>query len=454
MRSISFRLTLWYALAATVTAALFMFIGRYAIEDSYIAGIDDLNDKEYEEIAPRIQETDPGDIEEVVESILKHTEIDASLFFFQIGRSDESVFFTSSNLAGHHLPVEIHGKRTVSVFDDELGLLRVGEYKVHGYDLHIASSLQGWESLNARLLRTVGLILSLIFVASLVIGYFLSRVALNPISNIERTANRIGIGNLSERIEIPNTKDEIARLTQLLNLMFDRLESAVLQAQRFASDASHELKTPLSLVRLRTESVLKSDEALSEEGRVELVEQLGDIERLTKVVDELLLLSKSEAGVLKQDLQARGTRAFLEDFAEDAEALCEDKGIRFKLDERARCVACFDDTWLRHTLFNLLSNALKFSPEGTEISLVSEQDDERWVLRFMDEGSGVEPSKLAKIFERFYSDSMGLEESGSGLGLALCRSIILQHRGSIEARNRGDRSGLCVEIHLPLTCEV
>ncbi len=428
-----------------------MFIGRYALEKSYIAGIDDLNDKEYEEIAPRILETDPGDIDAAVESIVAHTEIDASLYFFQIARSDDSVFFTSSNLAGHHLPVEVHGKRVATVGDDELGLLRSAEYKVNGYDLHIASSLQGWETLNARLLQVLGVILSAVLVASLVVGYFLSRVALNPLANIERTANRIGVGNLSERIEIPNTKDELARLCLFLNELFDRLESAVLQAQKFASDASHELKTPLSLVRLRTESLLKAEDAVSEERREELEEQLKDIERLGLVIDDLLLLSKSEAGVLKLDLQERGTLGFLEDFAEDASALCEDRGVRFRLEEKARGVACYDDTWLRHTLFNLLSNALKFSSVGAEVYLESKIEEGRWVLLFQDEGPGVEAVKLTRIFERFYSDTTGLEESGSGLGLALCKSIVLQHRGTIAAKNREDGSGLLIEIRLPLS---
>lgn len=450
MRSISFRLTLWYAVAATFTAAVFLFVGRFALENSYVAGIDDLNSKEFEEIEPRIREVAPGDIDGVVAAVLEHTEIDASLFFFQIGRDDTSIFFTSSNMAGHRLPAEVHGLAAATVRDKELGVLRVSEFKVNGYDLHIGSSLQGWETLNSRLLRITGLILGFVFLASLAIGYFLSRMALNPIAAIERTANRIGVGNLSERIEIPNTGDELARLTVFLNELFDRLEGAVLQAQRFAADASHEMKTPLSLLRLRTEAMLSSEGVLTEKGRGDLIEQLDDIERLGKVVDELLLLAKSEAGVLKQNIVEHSTSGFLNDFAEDARALCEDSGIVFELVDGGNGIVSFDEIWIRHTLFNLLSNALRFSKSGKTISLLSQVEDEHWFLCFEDEGPGVDESKLAKIFDRFYSDSMGEMDTGSGLGLALCRSIVIQHRGTIRASNRKDRSGLRIEIRIPL----
>lgn len=451
MRSISFRLTFWYSLAATVTAAVFLLIGRYALESNYVAGIDDLNDREIEEIRPRIQETDPGDIEAVINAVHRHTEIDASLFFFQIGRSDTSVFFTSANMGERYLPSSVHGKEKVTIYDPEMGWLRVGEYEANGYDVHIASSLQGWQTLNARLLKIASLILLLVFVASLAIGYALSRVALNPIANIQKTASRIGIGNLSERIEVPHTSDELDRLVLFLNEMFGRLESAVLQAQRFAADASHELKTPLSLLRLRTEALLSSETVLTEEGANELVEQLNDIERLATVVDELLLLSKSEAGVLKLDISEHSTVGFLEDFAGDAQALCEDAGIEFTLDDQYRRTVPFDEVWIRHTLFNLLSNSLKFSGKGSHIGLSSRAESDSWILRFTDEGPGVEESKLARIFDRFYSDSLGTEAGGSGLGLALSRSIIAQHRGTIRALNRESRSGLCIEIRLPLS---
>lgn len=449
MRSISFRLTIWYAAAAAVTAAAFMFFGRFLLENNYVSGVDDLNNKEWEEIGPRIRSTAPGDLKAASEAILHHTEIDASLYFFQLEREDGSVFFTSSNLGDHHFDFAEDEPKNFTRMSEEVGEVRVGRYSANGYRVYIATSLQAWENLNSQLVHLAGVVLLLVFLASLGIGYFISRVALRPIANIEKTANRIGVGNLSERIKIPNTRDEVARLTVFLNDLLDRLELAVMQAQRFAADASHELKTPLSLVRLRAESLLLGADVLTEKGKQELEEQLHDIERLAKVIDDMLLLAKSEAGVLKLNIIEHSTQHFLEDFSEDAATLCEDSGVTFVMEERALKHVAFDEVWMRHVLFNLLSNSLRCSESGSLVRLNSSIEGACWVIRFEDEGPGVAASKLQKIFDRFYSENASEHSEGVGLGLAFCRSIVAQHRGQIVAENRTDRSGLRIVISLP-----
>lgn len=451
MRSLSFRLTFWYAVATTFTAALFMWVGRFALEDSYVAGIDDLNDKEWEEIEPRMRGLGPGHSSEIADAVVEHAEIDASLFLFQISRPDGSILYRSSNMGTYTMPVEVHGQRRTTVSAHELGRLRVGEYRVDGYDVHIATSLQGWQTLHGGFLRFAGVMLVLVFGTSLGLGYGLSRVALNPVSQIRKTATRIGAENLKERIEDPGTQDEIAELSLLLNEMFDRIESAVLQAQRFAADASHELKTPLSLARLRVEELLKKEEGMSESSRSEMEGLLSDISQLGKVIDDMLLVSKAEAGVLKMDLQERSVQPLVEDFVEDATVLCEDEGLTFQLKTGSYPKVRYDPVWLRHVLFNLLSNALKFCRRDGTIGLWVKEEAGDWVLRLYDEGPGVADSKLEKIFDRFYSeDRQGANQRGSGLGLALCKSIVDLHGGRIAARNRSEGTGLEVEIRIPV----
>lgn len=458
IRSITFRLTLWYALAATGTALVFLLFGRIALENNYVAGLDDLNDKEFEEIGPRISDVDPAlppaEYEhEVILAIQHHTEIDASLFFFQVSQPDGSTFFTSGNLSGHTLPDSIWAADRLTVEDDELGPLRVSAYEVGGTVVHIASSLLGWESLNHKLLGVAFVILAAVFFASVGTGFLLSRVALNPISNIQRIAARINAENLGERIPVPRSQDEVAQLTILLNMMFDRLQSSFEQVRRFASDASHELKTPLSLVRLRAEELLKEEHALGPEAREEVLAQLEDIERLGKVIEDLLVLSKSETGALALNLRLHSVSRFIEDFATDARALAEDQGMRFTHRLAEDFEVGFDDVWLKHVLFNLLSNALKFSPPGGTITLSSLHDGDSWHLTLDDEGPGVPESKLTRIFERFFSEGGNGQTKGAGLGLAICRSIVQQHRGSIVAKAHPDHSGLRVEIRLPLSIE-
>ena len=447
MKSLSTRLTVWYALAATITAAIFLVVGQLVLERSFIEGVDMMNDSEFEEIEPRILDYEAqGSEEAAVKAILDHTEIDAALFFFQVGHSHNETFFTSSNMAGHALPVSVHRMPRITINDSELGALRVSEYQAGGYDVHIASSLEGLHTLNQNLVRIALMILVAVFLTSLVVGYILSRIALNPIANIQKTASRINGDNLGERIVISDTKDEVADLAKLLNAMFDRLQSSFKQVQRFTADASHELKTPLSLIRINAEELLNSLGGGSENRR-NAEAQIDEVERMNHVINDLLILSKADAGVLDLKLESCSVKECLDDFVQDAILLCEDKGLRFDCDNSCERLVRIDRVWLRNTFFNLLSNAIKFSPEGGLISMKSFCREEGAFIVMEDEGPGVDDKDLDRIFDRFFRKS---SLRGSGLGLALCRSIVEQHGGIIGALNRTDRSGLRVELRLPL----
>lgn len=451
MKTLSSRLTAWYALAVTVTAAVFMLFGRYHLRENYIAGLDLLNDTEFGDILPTIlSSAEKGNPDSVINAIREHTERDASLFFFQIGLNHDEIFFTSSNLGGHELPTIVHENRRITIEDGNLGTLRVGEYHAAGFDIHIASSLQGLLALESNLLRVTLMGLIAIFLTSMAIGYGLSRYALKPISIIEQTASRISAKNMSERIPLPSTEDEVARLATLLNSMFDRLQSSFEQVQRFTADASHELKTPLSLIRINTEEMLNKLDS-SKEDRSRLLEnQLEQIGTLNKVINDLLILAKADGGALNLNTTINHCQDFLNDFAQDANALCEDQNLSFKLKNTYSGKAQFDVLWIRHLLFNLLSNAIGASPDRGTIKLSSSTSNGFWEIELRDEGNGIPEEKLARVFERFYQDKSLESERGSGLGLSICRSIAQLHGGDLNLANRKKQSGIVVTICLPL----
>jgi signal transduction histidine kinase len=455
MKSLTSRMTIWYALAATITAAGFMFFGSFLVESSYIEGVDFLNDKEFEEIRPRIDKfVAQGNDKAAIEAIKEHTELGAALFFFQVGHSHEDTFFVSDNLGGLELPHIVHRERRITVLDPELGLLRVGEYQVGGYDIHIASSLRSLEALKGNLLKATAISSIAIFLLSVAVGYFLSRIALKPISKIQETASRISAKNLGDRIEVSNTGDEVYRLATFLNSMFDRLEASFDQVQRFTADASHELKTPLSLIRLTAEELIVKGSVKTPECVTALEYQIELVDSLNKIVDDLLILAKADSGVLKLSYKEQNVKLLLEDFAQDASALCEDKGLSFAIENSYDgCVRC-DPVWLRHLLFNLLSNAMRFSSPKGRVELISTVEVNEWVVVMKDEGPGVAEEKLGRIFERFYHDEGINETTGSGLGLPLCRSIAQLHNGSLKVVNRDDRSGAVAILHLPLEFDV
>ncbi len=452
MRSISTRLTLWYAFAVTLTAMVFILCGHFLIQHSYIEGIDQLNDKEFTEIRNRVKPLmAEGNVEAALEAVKHHAELDAALYFFQVGTSHDEPIFRSANLGEHYLPASVHLSHRTTFSHPELGRLRVGDYEVGGLDVNIASSLKGLDGLFKNLYRIAVGSLLVVFILSLVTGRLLSRIALRPISDIQETASRISASNLSERIEITNTDDEIGRLGSFLNTMFDRLERSFNEIRKFTADASHELKTPLSLIRLGSERIRSAlDDA--DKDTVQLLDnQLEIIDSLNKVVEDLLVLAQADAGTLRLTRKRIDITDLLNDFAEDAQVLCESKGLEFTFTNTCDGQMIGDEVWLRHVLFNLISNALKFTPDGGHIALNSRKSGDRWQVILMDDGPGIPEDKLQLVFQRFYNESDPSGSKGSGLGLALCKGIVDMHQGDIRLSNKREGTGLVVEITLPLS---
>ncbi len=459
MRSLTFRLTFWYACVVTATVALVLWIGKIYLEDNLLKGIDFLNDAEFEEVLNRLEQVQaPFDREDLVEALRQHTEIDAAFFFFQVLDPKGQVLFSSSNLGSEVIPVDQLSGRKGTLEDGELGRLRVGRYDYKSVEVLIGSSLQSADTLFGNYNRMVLWILLLVLVVSVILGILLSRLALNPINKIQAIARRISGDNLSERIPVPATGDEISRLGEFLNEMFDRLEKSFLQISRFTADASHELRTPLSLIRLHSERLLRNPDLPQADRMNALQEQMVEIEHLNKLIDDLLFLARADAGVLRLKRKHVDLHNYLEEFAEDAQALCEDQQVRFELVEKgAPGFISIDPIWMRHVFLNLLSNALKVSVPGDLVRFYSQpcgRDTWRFVME--DQGPGLDPEQIKEIFERFkhipgnnQTDQPADRPLGTGLGLAICLSIVNQHDGLIEAQRRDDRQGLRVVVELP-----
>jgi two-component system heavy metal sensor histidine kinase CusS len=176
------------------------------------------------------------------------------------------------------------------------------------------------------------------------------------------TANRIRSDNLSERISVPEVHDEMSDLARLLNQMFDRLESSFLQIRRFTADASHELKMPLSLIRLHAEKMLVNGELLPAHREAVQI-QLEEIARLNRIIDELLFLARADANALKLELKAQSPAPLLQAFAQDASVLAEHHGRQFTWEHRGEGGVALEPKWMRQVLLNLLTNAIHDSAQ-------------------------------------------------------------------------------------------
>ena len=451
MKSIGVRLAVWYALSATITMAGLFAAGYQLLERHLIHGLDLLNESEFQQIAahlgPDYVNLDPSVIDR---RIRETTEFASVLFYINLQTPQNRAFFNSHNLNGQVIP-DVPGKRVFNTSMPGIGELRVAEFVIlPPFDVMIGTSLTQVRTVMHGYVQVCAGLLIVMLLASLAIGIGLSRLILRPLRLIRETANRIGSETLSERIPVADVEDEVSDLARLLNQMFDRLEGAFKQTRRFASEASHELKTPLSLVRLHGEKLLADGKLNSEQEEAVLV-QLDEVARLNRIIDELLFLSRAEAQAIKIDTVPRDPRDFLENFRNDAVVLTEHHGRRFLLVYDGDGEVVFEARWLRQVLLNLLTNALNVSPPGGLITLHSELTERQWRVTMEDEGPGLTTDQCERIFERFvrFPTPGVAEERGSGLGLAICRSIIALHRGAILAEPGAEGRGLRVVFEIP-----
>jgi signal transduction histidine kinase len=285
--------------------------------------------------------------------------------------------------------------------------------------------------------------------ASVGIGLGLSRLLLRPVRLIRETANRIRSDNLSERIPVSDVSDEISDLARLLNQTFDRLESAFDQIRRFSDEASHELKTPLSLIRLHAEKMLR-DGDLSPAQTEAVVVQIEELARLNQIIDEMLFLSRAEAKAIGLKLSTEDPARFLETFTQDAVALAEHSGRQFTYTHEGRGKIAFEEKWIRQVLLNVVTNAINVSPRNGRIAMRSIVGAGFWRVSIEDEGPGLTGDQRERIFERFVRfGTPPNSDRGSGLGLTISRSIIQLHGGRIFAESGANGHGLRVTFEIP-----
>jgi signal transduction histidine kinase len=268
-------------------------------------------------------------------------------------------------------------------------------------------------------------------------GVWLSRRALKPVVEATEAAHSISIENLSARLPVPQTADEIARLSEVLNAMLARLESAVATLSHFVADASHELRTPLAVIRTTAELALRRARS-PEAYRESLHEIAAEAERMTQLVEDLLLLARTDTGTVEMPLSPLDIRDVARDVCAEMRALAGLRRIRVTTsfcDEAATVAG--NRAGLHRLFLVLLDNALKYSPEEGEVRITVERDDARVSVSVEDFGSGIDQEELPKIFRRFYRspDLAGRTGDGHGLGLALAESIARGHRAEIQVRS-------------------
>lgn len=284
-------------------------------------------------------------------------------------------------------------------------------------------------------------------------GYFLARKSLAPVVAMSSQAGRIGAANLHERLAIQNEKDELGHLAQSFNRLLDRLNQSFDQQRRFMADASHELRTPIAILRGEAEVALSRQERSSVEYRESLGVLHHEAERLTHIVEDLFTLTRADAG--QYPLQPRDF--YLEELVGEcvhsARTLALAKKISLNFEGAPESPIRADESLLRRMILNLLDNAIKYTPEGGRVTVNCLRVAHEYVLSIADTGPGIPAELQPRLFERFFradkARSRGESDGGgAGLGLSISRWIAEAHHGRLEL-TRSDSSGSTFTAFLP-----
>ena len=295
--------------------------------------------------------------------------------------------------------------------------------------LQVAQSLEDIEATLQRLLLILLVSVPLLVFISGLSGYWLAARALRPIDQITGMARRISAEDLSARLNIPNTNDEVGRLAETFDNMLSRLEESFQRERQFTSDASHELRTPLTVMKAVLGRIRKKPRT-SKEYQQALEELSEEVDRLETLTEELLHLARSD-GRKDPAFEAIDLSTLVEDVSDAMYPLMESKGLSFTRQIEADLCLRGDSDDLIRLFVNLLDNAIKFTEQG-EIRLTAGLQDNVINIVISDTGRGVDTGHLPHIFDRFYRIDESRTTPGSGLGLAIAKDIVQRHQGRIE----------------------
>ena len=456
------RLTLWYTGVLTAMLVLLAGTSVFLLDHGLRKNVDDSLNSVARAIAESVRRPSflPPDIEDSLQSMLGP---ELAERFFQLldplGRPDPRLVPSRRS----RLPLSAEALRnaergqptleTVGLRPGSENLFRLLTLPVvrNGAIVNIvqvAMSLKNVEATQSSFLLTLLLLAPVALAGSALGGWFLARRVLTPVDAMVDAARRIEAEDLTKRIPALSSDDELGRLAAVLNDMLARLEGSFGAVRRFSADAAHELRTPLTILKGEIEVALRSSQAPAEI-RQTLASCLEEVERMNSLVEDLLLMARMEGNALS----ARPRPVNLAEVVEDAAPALSELAVRAG---NTLTVAAAPPLWIEgydsllfRLVFNLAENAIKYTPAGGKIEVALQQQNGSAILAVKDNGPGIGAEAQEHIFDRFYRGDPAREGSGTGLGLALVRSIVQLHKGQIRLSSVVGE-GSCFRVTLPL----
>jgi two-component system heavy metal sensor histidine kinase CusS len=328
---------------------------------------------------------------------------------------------------------------------------RTDEVTLRGIPLSVETGTS-MEDVNTTLslLRTMLVAcFPVVLIVGAVGGWWISTQALRPVDNLTDAVEVISLRSLSRRLSVPATGDELQRLAEAWNRMLDRIDASVRQMTQFTADAAHELRTPVAIIRSTAELALRRnrDEASY---RAALAEVHEETVYLTKLVEDLMWLARTDAGDVKLNLEPVSANDLVVDACRAILPIAEKRGIvpHVRPLEHGDAIITCDPFAIRRLLLILLDNAVKFTPMNGSVQIAVLAQPGRCRIEVRDTGEGVRDEDRARIFDRFYQADKSRTNSGLGLGLSIAKTIVEAHHGEIGVAANND-PGSCFYVELP-----
>ena len=444
IRSIHFRTTVWYAGLLVCVLVLFgtsvyLGLGRY-LERTLRAALSEQARAVAEEIGERVTEKR---LPTIVNHLNENFAPQLNSRFIRVTSDRGEVVYLSSRSADGLLdpalvpPPPAPHRHSSEAFlpSGKRVLVQVVPVATSEGNLIVeVGSLYGpIEAVLRGLIVTFALGMPLMVALAVGGGYLIMRRALMQVDKITVQAEHISSNNLSDRLPVLQTGDELERLTLALNRMMGRLDEAFQHINRFSADVSHELRTPLTILRGELEAAVQHERLTP--GLLDLLgSALEETERLRTIVDQLLVVSGLDAGNVHMQKTPLDLGQLAASTAEQMLLLAEEKSIAVRCDAQAGVVVDGDPSRLKQVVVNLLDNAIRYTAEGGNISLSAARQNGWATLVVADNGAGIPSDALPHVFERFYrADKARTRYSGgSGLGLSIVKAICTAHGGDIE----------------------
>lgn len=449
------RLAAWYFAVMAVSYFCFSVVADVALEESIRKTLETSLHAEADGVRDVIVRSLPVGMKDVEDDLSDNADLSGGGYLFQVAETETGWIYRSPGLSSvEKLPEPSTPTKFRKVRIGHSKYLATAQsYTIAGrnFRVQVAAPTGPFDGAVARFRLILVLCFPVLVLLASLGGYWLSRRALEPVNTMIETARNLDARDLSARLTVPLTRDELARLAETFNAALARIQAAVERITRFTADASHELRTPVSVVRTSAELALRRSRSEAQY-RESLEQILREAEKTSQLIEDLLTLARSDAA--SASLPRRRTN--LADCAQRAcsreAVLAEAKPVHFTSRVPPEPVWVDGDAAaLERLILILLDNAVKYTPEKGRVEMTLREGDGWALAEVRDTGIGIPAEDLANIFERFYraDPARARQSGGTGLGLSIARWIAEAHGGEIRVQSEPGK-GSVFEVRLPL----